>query len=285
MKPAFYCLDKGASDALYVDVYGARTESPHAVVLFVHGFKGFRQWGFFPEAAKRIADAGLTAITLDLSSNGMRGTDDRVIDGEAFTQQTITKDLIDAFRFLHWLFSDSIRNKLPELRSWDGTLHLVGHSRGGALVHLIAKQMLNSTERHGDLGRCVAWNTIGTYTRWTARQRAVWQADGAVKIENSRTGQQLFMGAAYPADIENNHYDNALIEAARQCSDRFLYVHGDQDVTVPLHEVKQFLASAESASPIQIVKNTGHTFGIVHPWQGSTTAFDTVMNATLKWLQ
>jgi len=46
---------------IYYDLY-APVNSPGSVlpvVLFIHGFKGFKDWGAFPDACEEFARAGL----------------------------------------------------------------------------------------------------------------------------------------------------------------------------------------------------------------------------------
>ena len=36
-----------------------------------HGFKGFKDWGFFPHLADRLARAGLVAVSFNFSGSGV----------------------------------------------------------------------------------------------------------------------------------------------------------------------------------------------------------------------
>ncbi|MDH5398779.1 MAG: dienelactone hydrolase, partial [Cyclobacteriaceae bacterium] len=40
------------------------------LVLFVHGFKGFKDWGFWDIVANMFAEAGFIFIKINLSHNG-----------------------------------------------------------------------------------------------------------------------------------------------------------------------------------------------------------------------
>jgi len=42
-----------------------------ALVIIVHGFKGFKDWGMFPPLTERLAQAGFTAVSLNLSGSGV----------------------------------------------------------------------------------------------------------------------------------------------------------------------------------------------------------------------
>ena len=41
------------------------------LVVISHGFKGFKDWGFFPEVSRRLAAAGYTAVTFNFSGSGI----------------------------------------------------------------------------------------------------------------------------------------------------------------------------------------------------------------------
>ena len=48
-------------------------------------------------------------------------------------------------------------------------------------------------------------------------------------------------------------------------------------------EAEVLHAAQRGATPLYI-EGTGHTFGAVHPWAGTTPALDQVMEATIRWL-
>jgi pimeloyl-ACP methyl ester carboxylesterase len=277
-----HTIEEGALGALHVDVYRATVSAPAPAVVLLHGFKGFRRWGFLPEAAQRIAAAGLHVVAIDVSSNGMRGTSNIVIDLEAFRNQTITADIDDVQTTLEWLNAQG--NHAAVLDGlWNNRLHFVGHSRGGALALLLASQM-RSKVAPDKLDRLVLWNSIGTYVRWTPRQRNAWQTNGSVEIENTRTGQKLAMGFQYVVDIEDHAQQRDLLAAARVVSDCVLFVHAEQDVTASVKEIRPLVQATGRGDALVTIPNSGHTFGIQHPFGESTPAFESVMDYTLRWL-
>jgi uncharacterized protein len=44
------------------------------VILFVHGFKGFKDWGAFPDACEEFARVGFAVVAFNLSLNGVGKT-------------------------------------------------------------------------------------------------------------------------------------------------------------------------------------------------------------------
>ena len=50
-------------------------------VVICHCFKGFKDWGFFPPLADRLARAGFTAVSFNFSGAGVGE------DGESFSER------------------------------------------------------------------------------------------------------------------------------------------------------------------------------------------------------
>ena len=48
---------------------------PRTAVVVVHGFKGFKDWGFFPHLCEEIAAGGHAVVSFNFSWNGI-GADD-----------------------------------------------------------------------------------------------------------------------------------------------------------------------------------------------------------------
>jgi len=46
-------------------------ESASPVLLFCHGFKGFKDWGSFPYASTELARRGIAVIRFNFSCNGV----------------------------------------------------------------------------------------------------------------------------------------------------------------------------------------------------------------------
>jgi uncharacterized protein len=253
------------------------TES-RPVVLFLHGFKGFRNWGFLPLAAQEAAQRGMIAVRMDTSMNGMRGTNDRVVDVEAFAANTVTREVDDVHLMVRAL------RPLLGLR-WNGTLHLIGHSRGGGVALVVARELLTMPPDEITVGRCAVWNGLGRWIRWTPRQRTQWMELGYTEFEHQRTGQMLRMNADYLLDIEANAERLDLQAAATVLADRMLYVHADQDVTVPVSETMALRTSAGTSGPMITVERTTHTFGMTHPTSRVTEAFTTVLHHTMDWIE
>ena len=246
-----------AADATYQP-----TGQPQPVVVFVHGFKGFKDWGHFGLLARFFAEKGFVFVKLNLSHNGVVvGGSGDLEDLEAFGQNNFSLELDDLGQLLDALHTPGA-TPLPAQALDLRRLYLVGHSRGGALVLLKAAE-------DPRVVAVAAWAAVADlHPRWPAEVLAQWQREGVLHVPNLRTGQQLPMYY----QIAENFYQHrarldlpALLPGLRQ---PVLLIHGDQDETVPLAAVHQLHAS-QPAAEVLVVPGAGHMFGGSHPWKGN----------------
>ncbi len=242
-------------------------------VVVCHGFKGFKDFCFFPHVAGRLARAGMTAVTFNFSGSGVGP------DGESFSEPV---------RFSHATFSNDLRDidiVVTHLR--DGTLAhgvahptalgMLGHSRGGGTTLLYA----GATP---DLDAIVTWAAISTVHRWGEHELAAWRRAGSVDVVNKRTGLVLPLCTDILDDIDENSDILDIAAAAERVRCPWLIVHGDQDESVPVHEARYLHSlTGEGVSRMEIVPEGGHTFGVQHPWVGSAPPLDRAVDATVEW--
>jgi pimeloyl-ACP methyl ester carboxylesterase len=237
------------------------TSQPQPVVVFVHGFKGFKDWGHFGLLARFFAEQGFVFVKLNLSHNGVvvGGTGD-LEDLEAFGRNNFSLELDDLGQLLDALHTPGA-TPLPAASLDLRRLCLVGHSRGGALVLLKAAE-------DPRVAAVATWAAVADlHPRWPAAVLAEWQRTGVLHVPNARTGQQLPMYYQIAEDFYAHRARldlPALMPGLRQ---PLLLIHGDQDETVPLAAVHQ-LNAGQPAAEVLVVPGAGHMFGGAHPWPG-----------------
>ncbi len=250
------------------------------LVIFIHGFKGFRNWCFFPLSARTASEAGFHALRMDFSLNVMRGTSDKVISLEDFADNTLTREADDVADIVKAIAADEAFAPLRE--KCTGVIHVVGHSRGGGIAHVAAREMMGSDVI---LGNVVVWNSIGKWGRWTDRQRDVWLDQGYVEIENSRTGQTLKMNKTYLLDNEAHEDRLSLVRSSAQLGERLLYIHAEMDLTVNIAEIRRLQAAANTSADLVTIDGSTHTFGMVHNNENVTGSFTKVLDHTIRHLK
>lgn len=258
---------------LYVDIRtAARPGERRPAVVICHGFKGFKDWGFFPRLADRLAVAGFTAISFNFSGSG-------VGDGEAFDEldrwahQTPSADLADLKTVVDYAIAEQgAPTRGAPTDPWVG---LVGHSRGGGIAALHAA-------RDPRVDALVTWAAIDHFLRWPAEDIARWRRDGKIDVVNARTRQVLTILRDALDDLDAHGSELNVATVAPRIRAPWLVVHGSADATVPIAVAHQLVAaSAAERTSLLALEGADHTFGIRHPWAGTTPAFDLVLERTV----
>jgi pimeloyl-ACP methyl ester carboxylesterase len=261
----------GSLGEILIDVRAGGRTSPRPAVLVLHGFKGFKDWGMFPPLSQRLAQAGFTAVSPNLSGSGVDDAGDFSLP-ERFGHNTFSAELEDVRRVIAALMAGQLGVPRPS------TLGLVGHSRGGGIA--ILQAAADSRVR-----ALVTWAAIASVERWPPPQRSSWRAAGQTDIQNARTGQVLPLYTDVLDDIEQNASALDIEAAARRISVPWLIIHGTQDESVRFAEGERLMAASDRPETRLLpIEHAGHTFGAVHPWRSTTPELDTVLDATLAWL-
>jgi pimeloyl-ACP methyl ester carboxylesterase len=236
-------------------LYELTTSSSHQeLVVFVHGFMGFMDWGAWHLVRDFFTNAGFDFCRFNLSHNGGTPTEPFDFpDTEAFGQNTYSKELFD------------ISSVLNHIESWHRTfqkIHLIGHSRGGGMVLLAAQQW----QQVSPLGQVCTWAAICDIARRfpNGQELTQWQETGIRFVKNGRTHQELPQAFELYADYERNKMKLDIKAAAKAIGKRLHIFHGDQDAAVPISEA--FELRDASGAEVSAIMGADHVFGAVHPW-------------------
>jgi pimeloyl-ACP methyl ester carboxylesterase len=261
----------GSLGEILVDVRAGGRDSQRPAIVVLHGFKGFKDWGMFPPLADRLARAGFTTVTFNMSGSGVDDNGDFVWP-ERFGHNTFTAEISDVRLVVDALFRGDLGVMPPT------SLGLVGHSRGGGDATLFAA----SDSRVKAL---VTWAAISSVERWSPEEQAKWRATGVNDIVNTRTGQRLPL---YPDILDDiGRYAAGPLDimgAAARLQQPWLIVHGTEDEAVSYLEAKALRGESPLAGTrLLSVEGAGHTFGAAHPWKGETPEVRRVFDLTLAW--
>jgi pimeloyl-ACP methyl ester carboxylesterase len=258
----------GVLGPILIDVRAAGRNSARPAVLVVHGFKGFKDWGMFPVVAERIARSGCTAVSFNVSGSGVDDAGEFVYP-ERFGHNTFSAELSDIALVLETLRAGRLGVAAP-IR-----IGLLGHSRGGGMGILCAAE-------HPAINALVTWAAISRVDRWP-NQKESWRAAGRLDIVNTRTGQVLPLYPDVLDDIKTHGSGRLdILGAAGRITVPWLILHGAADPSVPVAE-GEALAQAAPASRLLILPEAGHTFGAVHPFNGTTPQLAEAIDETVKW--
>lgn len=259
------------------DVYYRSNLTKKPVVVFSHGFKGFKDWGAFDLVADKFAEAGFVFVKFSFSHNGT--TIDHPVDFvdlEAFGNDNISIELDDLGVVLDWVFSQSFP---AEERECDKEqLFLCGHSRGGGISILKARE-------DARVKKLCTWgsvNEIGKY--WKQDEMEKIKRDGVIFIPNARTNQMMPVKWQMYEDYFANIHRLFIPDAVKQLTIPFLIIHGAKDETVPATAATE-MHEWNKHSTLLIVENGNHNFGGKHPWDKNELPghLQTVVNATIDF--
>jgi dienelactone hydrolase len=260
----------GALGDILIDVRAAGRDAPRPAVVVVPGFKGFKDWGLWPSLAERLARAGFSAVTLNLSGSGVDDSGEFVFP-ERFGHNTFSAELQDLRRVADALAAGELGVAPP------AALGFLGHSRGGGITVL-------ETAEDSRVRALVTWAAISTVERWASAKRASWRAAGVDEVENARTHQVLPLYLDVLDDIERNAEALDIEAAAGRITVPWLIVHGSDDEAVSLAEGRLLASAAPpGTSRFLEIEGAGHTFGAAHPWKGATPELERAINATLAF--
>ncbi len=263
-------LVPGVLGNILVDVRSGGRGSPRPAVVIVHGFKGFKDWGMWPPLTDRLARAGVTAVSLNLSGSGVDDSGTFAFP-DRFGHNTFSAELEDLSRVVTALYRAELEVAVPS------ALGLLGHSRGGGISILY-------TARDSRVRALVTWSAISTVVRWHPAERKQWRATGVQEVRNTRTGEVLPLFVDVLDDIEHNAASLDIEAAAKRITVPWLLVHGTEDDAVSIAEGKALASVApHPGTKFLAIDGTGHTFGAVHPWNGGNPALDQVFDATLAF--
>jgi pimeloyl-ACP methyl ester carboxylesterase len=224
-------------------------DDAQALVVIVHGFKGFRQWGFFPWLGEQLFDSGIAACRFDMSRNGVGEDPQRFDRLDLFADDTYSIQLSDLKRVVAHCRS------LPALRSLP--LFLLGHSRGGAIALLGAREV-------APIAGIITWSSIASADRWDEMTKRRWRQDGYFDAMNTRTLQMMRMSTAILEDYESNAARLDVRSATASLDAPLLVIHGGRDESVAPQEGRELAAVARDAS-LLVIESATHTYNAIHP--------------------
>ncbi len=247
-------------------------EGSKRLLIFVHGFKGFKDWGFGPYLSENLSKKGFSVLTFNFSHNGIGEGITEFLELDKFAKNTFSREVRELDELIL-----AVRNGFFNIAK-DVKIGLIGHSRGGAIAILTSSKRI-------DVDAVALWSAISKLDRYSTRQKEEWRKKGFSEVLNARTNQMMRLNVELLDDIEKNSGGFLNIENATKKLNRpLLIAHGDQDLAVPVAEAEQLYEwSDKSQTEFFKLYGTGHTFDIVHPFNGSSEKFEKLLDKTAKF--
>jgi len=240
-----------------MDYHVAQDDKELPLVIFVHGIKGFKEWGIWNHIGERFADNGFIFAKFNFSHNGTTlEKPDEFADLEAFGRNNYMLELADLeAMIMHCSTHPDI------VAHWDHkNISLIGHSRGGPVC-------LIQSAHDQRITQLVTWAAVRNFDYAWQNEKAMadWKRNGVMYRVNSRTkiAMPLYY-QLYTNYLENKDYLDAET-AAKKIQKPWLIVHGTNDDAVNDQSAKDLLAWSQDAE-LSLIEGANHTFGGVHPF-------------------
>jgi hypothetical protein len=297
------------------DLFPSRTEAQGTLIM-AHGFKGFKDWGFFPHAAASLAEF-MDVVTFNFSHSGVGADLQNFTELEKFAVNTyslVQEDLhtiVTAVRSgnlplsvpsldrhlpdNHLLDTRSPDPHSPEARSLDTRSHdiyssgallqpstrrlyLLGFSKGGG------SSLIYAFDHPGALDGVISWNGIAYVDLFSDSNKAEMRATGRSSVPNTRTHQDMPLDVCILDDMEANRERFAIVERSKQA-----------DLPIALIQTAGDSAKSRAGNAAMAADNPrirhillsqgNHPFDATHPFRGETPALAAVIQATKTFLQ
>lgn len=230
------------------------------IVVFVHGFKGFKDWGHWEEIAYEFVEHEYIFIKFNFSHNGTTLDSPFDFDDlERFGQNNYSLEWADIDAVINWIEKDQHDWPVDQIKQ---TIFLIGHSRGGAIC--MAKAM-DDERIQGVIGWAsvdsldYAWKSPGFVKKW--------EKEGKYEIINGRTKQIMPLYYQFYEDYQANLSKFDIEKRLPESTKPILLIHGTNDPAIS-HKAAEHLNYISPNSKIHLIRGADHVFGGRHPFEG-----------------
>ncbi|SFB96970.1 alpha/beta hydrolase family protein [Kaistella jeonii] len=223
------------------------------LVIFAHGYKGYKDWGAWNLMAEEFAKVGFFFVKFNFSHNGTTVEQpNNFADLEAFGNNNFSKEMSDYDEVLNYFQEDPHVDKEK--------IAIIGHSRGGGITVIKGFE----DER---VKLIVSLAGVSNFKyRFPNQQRfGDWKTSGVMYSENKRTHQEMPHYFQFFEDFERNEERFDIQYAAQHLVKPLLIIQGTNDDAVKDKEA--FLLNEWcKTSELVLLENANHTFGAKEPW-------------------
>lgn len=234
------------------DAFYSETGSKLPLVIFAHGYKGYKDWGAWNLMAEKFAKAGFFFVKFNFSHNGTTIEDPlNFADLEAFGNNNYSKELSDLGAVIDFFVKDAHVD--------DQKIILIGHSRGGgiSIIKTFEDERINGL---------IALASVDTLDRFPTGERLEkWKNEGVYYVLNGRTKQEMPHYYQFYEDYEKDVHRFDVERATEMAKAHLLVVHGTNDESVSPKDAEH-LHLLNPNSELFLIENANHTFGAKEPW-------------------
>jgi alpha-beta hydrolase superfamily lysophospholipase len=254
IKKEQFILSGAGDKTIFGDYTHDDSQTDQPSILFVHGFKGFKDWGAHNLMANYFANEGFRYIKFNLGHSGVtQQQPNDVTDLDTFAANTTGMELKDLDTAINY-----VSHTFPLQ-----PIYLIGHSKGGGLV-------LIKGAADNRISKIITWSSIADFSSlWKKEQEEEWIKTGKIYVENARTKEKMPLNSSLLEDYRAHEEEYNILNAAAALTIPWLILHGDEDVNVNFC-VAQQLAQAQPKAKLQKIAGANHVYGASHPYTVSS---------------
>ncbi len=252
-----YTINGSGGRPMLTDLHLVKHKHKSPLIIYAHGFCGFKDWGNFNLVADQFVDAGFNFAKFNFSHNGTTVENPELFtDLEAFGHNNYSKEIFDLQQVIHHFASEDI-----ELVD-SNKIGLIGHSMGGGISILTAaiNKNIKALNTWASIAECKT-----PWTNWDNERIEQWKTTGVEYYHNGRTKQDLPLYYQLFEDFKNNKDQLDILSAAAAIDIPFLISHGTEDSSVPFSAAEEIKAASKNAEIFSVASD--HVFGRMHPYE------------------
>jgi len=261
------------------DAFFNNDNNKKPLVIFCHGYKGFKDWGAWDLAAEAFMKANVFFVKFNFSHNG--GTVEQPIDFpdlEAFAENNYSKELKDLDDMITFL--TSVENEFLDQIDINN-ISVIGHSRGGGISIL-------KTNEDQRIKKLITWASVSSFGKRTSTTGNLeqWKKDGVKYVLNGRTNQKMPHNFQFYLDFKANEQRLNIEKAVKNISVPHLIIHAKDDPSV-LYQEALNLNNWNPKSELFTIDNSNHVFDAKHPWKEKDMPnnLEKVVNKTIAFIK
>ncbi len=151
-KEITYTTEKG--NQIQMSLYGPDYVNKRPLILYLHGFKGFKDWAFVPYIGSYLIEKELTMLAFNFSHNGIGSELDQFTELDKFQANTFSLEVKETIEIVKAITQTNILGDIV-----DREIGILGHSRGGGIGLLAARKLR-------EVSAICTWGAVSTFDRY-----------------------------------------------------------------------------------------------------------------------
>lgn len=243
---------------ILTDVLFKKNEQHKPLVIFCHGYKGYKDWGAWNHVADALVNQNMFFVKFNFSHNG--GTAEEPIDFpdlDAFGENNFILELNDLEDTIEWILKNTRFNNEID----PDNIILIGHSRGGGIVAIKASE-------HPKITGLITWSGVSDFGARFPKENQLleWKEKGITYVLNSRTNQQMPHLFQFYQNFKEHEKRLTIQNAIEKLTIPHLIIHGELDDVVLVEEAKK-MHRWNSNSELILIDQMNHAMGNTQPWK------------------